>query len=395
MTTLKELPVKYRKVLVRVDFNVPLDADGKILDLSRIESALPTIEYLLKQGCSIILMSHMGRPKGGKDPKFSLKVCAEALSKLLGRPVIMAPDCIGRDVEKLAQHLKPGEILMLENLRFYPAEEKPELDPEFAKKLASYAEFYVDDAFGCAHRPHSSIVPVASYFRGKAAEGLLLEKERKALSQILLIPERPFAALLGGAKVSSKIGVIHALLDKVDLLAIGGAMAFTFLKAKGINVGASLVEDDLLDEARDILNICELKKIPLLLPLDAVIAKEPKLDVPFRTIELKDGIPAGEMGLDIGPLTVAAFSDALKKARTIFWNGPMGVFELKPFAQGTFEIAKVFAESGATTVAGGGETVAAILQTPYKDRVSHLSTGGGASLELIEFGTLPGIEAVK
>lgn len=395
MTTLKELPLKYRKVLVRVDFNVPLDSEGKILDQSRIESALPTIQYLLDQGCSIVLMSHMGRPKGGKDPKLSLKVCAEALSKLLGRPVIMAPDCMGPAVEKMAQDLKPGEILMLENLRFYPAEENPELDPSFAKKLASLAEFYVDDAFGCAHRPHSSIVPVANYFRGKSAEGLLLEKERKALSQILLIPERPFAALLGGAKISSKIGVIHALLDKVDLLAIGGAMAFTFLKAKGMNVGASLVEDDLLDEARDILNICELKKIPLLLPVDAVIAKEARADMATRTIEIKEGIPSDEKGLDIGPLTVASFAEALKKARTIFWNGPMGVFELKPFAQGTYAIAKVFAESGATTVAGGGETVAAILQTPYKDRVSHLSTGGGASLELIEFGTLPGIEAVK
>lgn len=394
MVALKELPVKNRRVLVRVDFNVPFDPSGKILDRSRIESALPTIRYLLEQGCSIVLMSHLGRPKG-RDPKLSLQSCAKELSALVGKSVIMAPDCIGPEVEKLVQNLKPGDVLLLENLRFYPAEEKPELDPSFAKKLASYGDFYVDDAFGCAHRPHSSIVPVAKYFQGKSAEGFLLEKERKALSELLLNPARPFLALLGGAKVSSKLGVIHSLLEKVDVLAIGGAMAFTFLKAKGFEVGSSLVEEELIDEAKKILLACEKKQRPLLLPLDVVIAKEASVNAPLRTIEMKQGIPEGEKGLDIGPLTVSLFQEQINKSKTIFWNGPMGVFELKPFAQGTYAIAKAFAESHATTVAGGGETVSAILQTPYKDQVSHLSTGGGASLELIEFGTLPGIEAVK
>ncbi|MFV0341137.1 MAG: phosphoglycerate kinase [Parachlamydiaceae bacterium] len=395
MVALKDLSIRNKRALVRVDFNVPLDEQGKILDPSRIVSALPTIRYLLEQGCSIVLMSHMGRPKGGKEPKLSLKVCAQALSDLLGKQVVIAPDCVGPEVKKLVDALKPGEILMLENLRFYPAEEKPELDPEFAKQLASYGDFYVDDAFGCAHRAHSSIVPVAKFFPGKSAEGFLLEKERKALSQLLNDPKRPFLAILGGAKVSSKLGVIHSLLEKVDVLAIGGAMAFTFLKAKGMQVGSSLVEDSLIKEAEGVIKACENKKIPLLLPLDAVVAAEPAVSAVTNTIALNQGIPQGMKGLDIGPQTVDLFIGQIKLAKTIFWNGPMGVFEVKPFAQGTYAIAKAFGESGATTVAGGGETVAALMQTPYKDKVSHLSTGGGASLELIEFGTLPGIDAVK
>lgn len=395
MVALKDLSIRNKRALVRVDFNVPLDDQGKILDPSRIVSALPTIRYLLEQGCSIVLMSHMGRPKGGKDPKLSLKGCAQALSDLLGKQVAMAPDCVGPEVKKLVDALKPGEILMLENLRFYPAEEKPELDPEFAKQLASYGDFYVDDAFGCAHRAHSSIVPVAKFFPGKSAEGFLLEKERKALSQLLNDPKRPFLAILGGAKVSSKLGVIHSLLEKVDVLAIGGAMAFTFLKAKGVQVGSSLVEDSLIQEAEGVIKACENKKIPLLLPLDAVVAAEPAVSAVTNTIVLNQGIPQGMMGLDIGPQTVDLFIGQIKLAKTIFWNGPMGVFEVKSFAQGTYAIAQAFGESGATTVAGGGETVAALMQTPYKDKVSHLSTGGGASLELIEFGTLPGIDAVK
>ncbi len=395
MVALKDLSIRNKRALVRVDFNVPLDEQGKILDQSRIVSALPTIRYLLEQGCSIVLMSHMGRPKGGKDPKLSLKVCAQALSDLLGKQVVIAPDCVGPEVKKLVDALKPGEILMLENLRFYPAEEKPELDPEFAKQLASYGDFYVDDAFGCAHRAHSSIVPVAKFFPGKSAEGFLLEKERKALSQLLNDPKRPLLAILGGAKVSSKLGVIHSLLEKVDVLAIGGAMAFTFLKAKGMQVGSSLVEDSLIKEAEGVIKACENKKIPLLLPLDAVVAAEPAASAVTNTIALNQGIPQGMKGLDIGPQTVDLFIDQIKRAKTIFWNGPMGVFEVKPFDQGTYAIAQAFGESGATTVAGGGETVAALMQTPYKDKVSHLSTGGGASLELIEFGTLPGIDAVK
>jgi phosphoglycerate kinase len=395
MVALKELSVKGQRALVRVDFNVPLDSEGKILDPSRIVSALPTIRYLLDQGCSVVLMSHMGRPKGGKDPKLSLKVCAQALGDLLGIQVIMAPDCVGPEVKRLVDALKPGELLMLENLRFYPAEEKPELDPIFAKQLASYGDFYVDDAFGCAHRAHSSIVPVAKFFPGKVAEGFLLEKERKALTQLLKDPKKPFLALLGGAKVSSKLGVIHSLLEKVDVLAIGGAMAFTFLKAKGMQVGTSLVEDSLIKDAEAIIKACENKKIPLLLPIDAVVAEKPVASVASKTVALNQGIPQGEMGLDIGPQTIALFVDQMKRAKTIFWNGPMGVFEVKPFAQGTYAIAQAFGESGAITIAGGGETVAALLQTPYKDKVTHLSTGGGASLELIEFGTLPGIEAVK
>lgn len=376
MLNLKSLPVAHKKVLVRVDFNVPMDKEGNILDNSRIVAAMPTIEYLLSQGCSVILMSHLGRPKG-KDPKLSLAPVAKELSRLLRKEVKMDPEGIGE-----------GEVVLLENLRFHEAEEDPSKDPSFAKDLAKLADFYVDDAFGCAHRAHASVVDVPRLFPGKAAPGFLMEKEINFLGKTLQNPERPFLALIGGAKISSKIGVLKALSQKVDMMAIGGGMAYTFLKAQGISVGNSLVEDDYLEEAKAIIEAFKKRNVPLLLPVDAVAAKGTE-------IQIVKSIPEGYMGLDIGPETVKLFREAISKAKTILWNGPMGVFEKEPFAKGTKEIAEAFAKSGAITIAGGGETVAAIQQTPWKSEVSHLSTGGGASLEYLELGTLPGIEVLN
>lgn len=395
MLSLKSLPLAHKKVLVRVDFNVPMDKEGKILDNSRINAALPTIEYLLSQNCAVILMSHLGRPKKGIDASLSLAPISQELSKLLKKEVQMAPDCIGEVVEEQAERLKDGEILMLENLRFHEGEEDPSKDPAFAKQLAKLADFYVDDAFGCAHRAHASVVDVPRLFPGKAAPGFLLENEINFLGKALQEPKRPFLALIGGAKISSKIGVLKALSEKVDMMAIGGGMAFTFFKAQGLNVGNSLVEDDFLEEAKAIIAAFERRNIPLLLPVDAIIAKGVSDEAETSLISIQKGIPEGYMGLDIGPETVRLFSEAIAKAKTILWNGPMGVFEKKPFAEGTIQIAEAFAKSGAITIAGGGETVAAILQTPWKTQVSHLSTGGGASLEYLELGALPGIDVLN
>lgn len=384
---LNDKPIDHKKVLVRVDFNVPLNA-GAISDNSRILATLPTINYLLSKHCAIILMSHLGRPKGISS-EFSLKIIAEELSRLTRKPVKMAPDCIGPDVKKMADELKSGEILLLENLRFHKAEEKPEEDPSFAKQLAALGDFYIDDAFGCAHRAHASIVEVPKLMPGKSAPGLLLQKEIKFLSQIVNNPEKPFLTLIGGSKISSKIGVIEALSKKCDKMAIGGGMAFTFFKAQGIEIGDSLFEETFVEKALDLL-----QKIPILLPIDIVIAKN--LEDPNPSIiEISQGIPKGYKGLDIGPKTVAAFKEVIKEAKTILWNGPMGVYEKPPFDKGTKELAEAFAKSGALTVAGGGETVAAILETPWKDQVSHLSTGGGAALEYLEYGSLPGIDILN
>lgn len=390
MINLKSLPLAHKKVLVRVDFNVPMDKEGKVLDTSRIAAALPTIEYLLSRQCCVILMSHLGRPKNGFEASLSLAPIAKELGRLLQKEVKMAPDCVGKEVEELANNLKEGEILLLENLRFHQAEEDPSKDTNFAKNLAKLADFYVDDAFGCAHRAHASIVDVPSLFPGSSACGFLMEKEINFLGKALQDPKRPFLALIGGAKISSKIGVLKALSQKVDIMAIGGGMAYTFLKAKGLPVGNSLVENDYLEEAKGIIEAFQNRNIPLLLPVDSVVAK----DLNQAENSIVESIPEGYMGLDIGPKTIKLFCEAISKAKTILWNGPMGVFEKKLFAAGTENVAKAFATSDAITIAGGGETVAAIQQTPWK-KVSHLSTGGGASLEYLEFGTLPGIEVLR
>jgi phosphoglycerate kinase len=392
--TLKDISLKNKKVLMRVDFNVPLKEDGTIADDSRIVESLPSIKYVLEHEGSLILMSHLGRPKN-KTPSLSLAPCAKRLSKLLHLPVIMAPDCIGPEVEKLAKELKPKEILLLENLRFYEAEESPEKDPSFAKKLASLGEIYVDDAFGTAHRKHSSTYTIAKYFPQKALCGFLLEKEITYLGSNLKNPKKPFFAIIGGAKISSKIGVIDKLIDKVDELFIGGAMAYTFLKAKGISMGKSPIEENEIPSAKKILDKCSAKAVHLNLPLDLIVADDFKNDAHFKTVLTDKDIPSPFQGMDIGPKTIEAWSKKLKAAATIFWNGPLGVYEMENFAKGTKMIAKALADSSAITIVGGGDSVAAINSLNLKEKFTHLSTGGGASLEYIEYGTLPGIEALS
>lgn len=393
MKSLKQLPLQNKKVLVRVDFNVPLDFQGEVLDASRIEAALPTLHYLLSQGCALIIMTHLGRPKKGFAKEFSLRTVAKEFERLLGFPVQLAPDCVGPAVAKMVEGLKSGQVLMLENLRFHEAEEKPETDPQFAKDLASLADFYVNDAFGTLHRAHASVVDVPKLFPGKAAAGFLLEKEIKFLGYALQNPKRPFLALIGGAKISTKIGVLKALTKKVDSLAIGGGMAFTFLKAQGFSVGNSLVESEFLKEAEYIMDLCQSSKIPLLLPMDLVIAQSIE-DTQTEVRKVSDGVPSGFQGLDIGPESIELFKAEMKKAQTILWNGPMGVFEKKSFAQGTLAIAETFTQCKAITIAGGGETIAALQNINAKNNITHLSTGGGATLEYLELGTLPGIEAL-
>lgn len=395
--SIKDLVVNGKKVLMRVDFNVPLDKDGKITDDTRIVASLPSINYVLDRGGSVILMSHLGRPKGKVVPQMSLAACAHRLSDLLGGArVIMAPDCIGPNVETLAKNLQPGEVMLLENLRFYPAEEKPELDPSFAKNLAKLGDFYVNDAFGTAHRAHSSTEAITQYFPGKSAAGLLMEKEIHFLGEMLAHPKKPFHALIGGAKISSKIGVIRSLISKVDALYIAGGMAYTFFKAQGINIGDSIHEDEFLQTAKDIIAECKSHGVALHLPQDIVIANQVSEDAEARSIAVTpQGIPEGFQGVDIGTKTIHAFTSELKQAKTIFWNGPVGVFEIPAFAKGTFAIAKAIAEIKATTVVGGGDSVAAIQKLGLGEKMSHLSTGGGASLEYLELGTLPGIEALS
>lgn len=392
--SVKQLTVNGKKVLIRVDFNVPMDSNSNITDDTRIKASLPTIKYVLNNDGSVILMSHLGRPKGKFDSALSLAPCAKQLSKLLNREVIMAPDCIGPNVEQLAKDLKPGQILMLENLRFHTAEEKPETDPSFATSLAGLGECYVNDAFGTAHRAHASVVDVPKRFPGKAAAGLLMEKEIRYLGEKLLNPKRPFCAILGGAKVSSKLGLIKALLKKVDALLIGGGMAYTFLKAQGFNIGNSIYEEELIPEARDILRTVQEKQLKFLLPNDIVAAEEFNNDSETRLAKVEKGVPHGFQGMDIGPETIENFKDALREASTVLWNGPLGVFEFPKFAQGTFAIARNLANLPATTIVAGGDSIAAITAANLADKFSHLSTGGGATLEYIEYGTLPGIEAL-
>jgi len=391
--TIDDLHLKGKKVLVRVDFNVPIES-GKVADDTRIREALPTIRKIIADGGKAILMSHLGRPKGGFDPKYSLKPVAEHLSTLLGMSVKFAPDCVGDEVRKMVDELKEGEVLLLENVRFHPEEEKN--DENFARELASLADVYVNDAFGSAHRAHASTEGVARFLK-ETAIGYLMQKEIEYLSKATSNLEKPYVAILGGAKVSDKIQVIKNLIDKVDAFLIGGGMANTFLKAKGYEVGKSLVEEDKIELAKEILDEAEEKKVTFLLPVDCVIANKFANDAEFEVVAV-DKVKPDWMILDIGPETVKRFGEVLENAKTIVWNGPMGVFEFENFAKGTFEIAKILAEvtkKGAITIVGGGDSASAISKTGLANSVSHVSTGGGASLEFLEGKVLPGVAAIR
>jgi 3-phosphoglycerate kinase len=385
-----DLNLKGKRVIARVDFNVPLDAEGNITDDKRIAGALPTIRHIIDNGGKLILVSHLGRPKNGPEAKFSMKPAAKRLSELLGKEVVLAADVIGPDAKAKAADLKEGEVMMLENVRFHKEEEKN--DPAFAKELASLAEIYVNDAFGTAHRAHASTAGLADYL--PSACGFLIKKELDIMGKALDNPERPFVAILGGAKVSDKISVIENLLDKVDTLIIGGGMAYTFIKAQGNNVGTSICEMDKLDLANSLLAKAKSKGVSLLLPVDNVVGKEFKADTESKTV-FSNSIPEEWMGLDIGEETVKLFSDAIKGAKTVVWNGPMGVFEMEKFANGTKKVAEALANSGATSIVGGGDSAAAVEQLGFADRITHISTGGGASLEFLEGLELPGIAVLN
>lgn len=382
--SIRDLDLRGKRVFIRVDFNVPLAPGGQeITSDKRIRASLPTIQYALEQGAAVILASHLGRPKGKPSPEMSLKPVAARLSELLQKPVAMAPDCVGPEVEAMLP--KPGEVLLLENLRFHAEEEKN--DKEFAKKLAKLCDVYVNDAFGSAHRAHASTEGMIE-FVPQAAAGLLMDKELEYLGKAVKNPDRPCVALLGGAKVSDKIEVIQNLLKVVDVLLVGGAMAYTFLKAKGEPVGKSLVEDDKLELAKELMAAAGAK---LKLPVDHVVAEELKAGAPNEVVTV---IPDGKMGVDIGPATVAAYAEVLRTAKTIIWNGPMGVFEMPPFDAGTVALAKAVAESGAVSVVGGGDSEKAIKSAGVADKITHISTGGGASLEFLGGIELPGVAAL-
>jgi phosphoglycerate kinase len=384
--TVKDIDLKGKRVFMRVDFNVPM-ADGKVTDDKRIKAALPTIKYVLEQGASLLLASHLGRPKGGPDPEFSLKAAAEVLSGLLGVPVKMAPDCVGPEVEAMAKELKPGEVLMLENTRFHKGEEKNDLD--LARQMAALADVYVNDAFGSAHRAHSSTEGIARFL--PAVSGFLMEQELEYLGRAVANPEHPYIAILGGAKISDKILVVETLLSKADKLIIGGGMANTFLAAKGLNMQDSLVEEASLETAKSILSKSGDK---LILPVDAVIADKFAEDANTQVVEV-DKIPAGWRMLDVGPKTLELYKKELSGAKLIVWNGPVGVFEMPKFAEGTFALAKLLAESGATTVIGGGDSASAVKKAGVAKQMTHVSTGGGASLEFLEGKELPGVAALN
>ncbi|HHX54484.1 MAG TPA: phosphoglycerate kinase [Clostridiales bacterium] len=387
--TVEDIAVSGKKVLVRCDFNVPMDGQT-ITDDKRIVAALPTIKYLIDNNAKVILCSHLGRPKGEFNPKYTLAPIAARLSELLGKPVPLAADVIGGDARAKAAALKDGDVMLIENVRFHKEEEKN--DPEFSKQLASLAEIYVNDAFGTAHRAHSSTAGVADYL--PAVCGYLIQKEIKIMGDALAEPKRPFVAILGGAKVSDKIGVINNLLDKVDTLIIGGAMAYTFFRALGNSIGISLCEEDKLDVAREIMAKAEEKKVALLLPVDNIIGREYKEDTVFMRI-YSDSIPAGWMGLDIGDKTQELYAKTLIGAGTVVWNGPMGVSEWSNFAGGTASVAHAVAESGAVSIIGGGDSAAAVEKLGYADKMTHISTGGGASLEFLEGLELPGIACLQ
>ena len=387
--TIKDIDLKGKKVLVRCDFNVPMNEEKEITDNTRIVAAMPTIKYLLENDCAIILSSHLGRPKGEFKPEFSLKPVAKELSKLLDKEVIMANDVIGEDATSKAANLKSGEVMLLENVRFH--REETDNNPEFAKKLADMAEVYVNDAFGAAHRAHASTAGVAEYL--PAVSGFLIEKELKFLGNALNNPERPFVAILGGAKVSDKIGVIDSLLEKVDTLIIGGGMAYTFFKAQGYEVGNSICELDKLDLAKELMKKAEEKGVKLLLPVDTKVGKEFKPDTESKTVAWTE-IPEEWEGFDIGEKSIEMFSEEIRKAKTVVWNGPVGLFEFDQFAIGTNSIAKVLSEIDATTIIGGGDSAAAVKKAGLENKMTHISTGGGASLEFLEGKKLPGIECL-
>ncbi len=390
LNTIREADLKNKRVLIRVDFNVPLK-DGKVTDATRIVAALPTINYILSQpGASLVVMSHFGRPKGKKNPDFSMVPVGKKFEELLGKPVKVASDVIGPEVKKEVEALKPGEVLLLENCRFYPDEEAN--NPEFAKELASYGDIYVNDAFGTAHRAHASTEGVAHYLPAYA--GFLIEKEVKFMAPLLENPDKPFVAIIGGSKVSSKISVLESLVKTCDTIVIGGGMAYTFLKVQGHAIGKSLVEDDFLDTANNFLAAAAKKGVNVILPVDHICADNFAEDAKPVTVDAID-IPENLMGMDIGPKTTKAIVDALATAKSVVWNGPMGVFEFASFAKGTEAVAKALAASKAITVVGGGDSVAAINKFGLADKISHVSTGGGASLEFLEGKTLPGIKALE
>ena len=385
--SIRDLDLENKVVFIRVDFNVPLAPGGQeITSDKRIKASLPTIQYALEKGAGLVLASHLGRPKGKPNPEMSLKPVAKRLQELLGRPVKMAPDCIGPEVE--AMRPKPGEVVLLENLRFHAEEEKN--DPEFSRKLAAICDLYVNDAFGSAHRAHASTVGMIQ-FVPKAAAGLLMDKELEWLGKATSHPERPCIAILGGAKVSDKIEVIENLIPRVDRLLIGGAMAYTFFKAMGKPIGKSLVEDDKLDSARDVIARAKERGLQLLLPVDHVVAPKLEAGAPSETLDVDDAAIGERMGLDIGPKTIAAYANALADAKTVVWNGPMGVFEIDAFAKGTMGVARAVAQVKGTTIVGGGDSIAAIKKSGVGDRITHISTGGGASLEFLGGQTLPGV----
>jgi phosphoglycerate kinase len=391
--TIRDLELRGKRVFIRVDFNVPLK-DGVVTDDTRIRETLPTLKLAIEKGGRLVLASHLGRPKGGPDPKYSLKPAAKKLEELLGKPVAFAADCVGPEAEEKSKALKDGDVLVLENVRFHPEEEKN--GEEFSKQLAALCDgIFVCDAFGSAHRAHASVVGITKFMQ-KAAAGLLMEKELNYIGKAISNPTRPFVAILGGAKVSDKIEVVENLMKIADAMLIGGGMAYTFLKAQGLPVGKSLVEEDKVDLAKRLLAEAKQKNFKLLLPLDHVIAPEFKADAPTKVVEAGT-TPADQMGLDIGPKTIAAYKAEIAKAKTIVWNGPMGVFEMPAFAKGTLEIAKAVAAAttaGAISIIGGGDSVAAVHRSGVAKQISHISTGGGASLEFLGGTKLPGVEAL-
>lgn len=388
--TVRDVDLAGKRVLMRVDFNVPMDEDQNITDDNRIRAALPTIQYCLDQGASVILMSHLGRPKSGPEDKFRLGPAATRLGELLGKDVIMAPDCVGPEVQKMCADLQPGQVVMLENTRFHGEETKN--DEGFSKKLAALGDVYVNDAFGSCHRAHCSTEGVTKFLR-PAVAGFLVEKELEVLGQLMANPARPFIAILGGAKISTKIGVIENLLSQVDALLIGGGMAYTFIKAKGGKIGKSLLEEDQVAIAKEAMEAAKKQGVRFILPVDHVTVTEPKEGAQTEIVAQGE-IPDDREAVDAGPKTIAIFADEVRRAKTVFWNGPLGIFEIPDFAKATNQIARALAESDATTVIGGGDSAAAVAAAGLADRMTHISTGGGASLEFVEGKELPGVAAL-
>ena len=391
MKCIDQIDIKGKRVFIRCDFNVPMDKQGNITDDARIRAHLPTINYAVDAGSKVILASHLGRPKGKRSEEFSLRPAAKVLSGLLGKEVIFADDCIGEEVEKTVSNMRNGDVILLENLRFYDGEEKNDVD--FAGKLAQLCDVYIDDAFAVSHRKAASNAAITEFVKTCGA-GFLLKNEIEYFNKAMKDPARPFAAIIGGAKVSDKIGVLENLLEKVDILIVGGGMAFTFIRAMGYETGNSLCEVEMLDKARTIMDKAKERKVNLCLPVDCVIAERVAADTEVKVCKIEE-IPKGWIGLDIGPETISAFSNALRGAKTIIWNGPMGVFELEPFSRGTFAVAAFVAKSGALSIIGGGDTDLAVHRAGVSDKISYISTGGGAFLELLEGKTMPAVEALE